>query len=950
MKDGFVWVAMPESLARFDGYEFEEIALNSLLGEQSGRVRLAYWNAKSELWLLLDRARAIRLNARGIDRLISGIPESGVTSVAEDGEGNLWMAQRSGTVTCATGQTIRTYTEADGLPDGDAAVMIAADASGRLWWSKGTRLGVLRNQRFETLHNTPGFTIQRLSPSVDGGVWLGVRHKLFKFHEVHGFKDCGFVTPEHLDTRPTALLESRRGGLWVGTSSTGLFFYNGEEFEPVPTSSRIISALAEDNEGNLWAGSENGSINRVQRRAIDVEGSATGLAFETVHSLSEDIHGQLWGVSHSGLPVRRVEGKWEVLSHPAMADGRLTCTATDAEGGVWFGTSYFTLHRLFKGELTSLSGENGLKGRTVRTLLATKEGDMWIGMEGPEVVHRLRGDKLETVPLPPGNYHIRTMIQDSTGTIWMAGTNGVLLRVHNNAIVDESDRVHAEGYTISSLYSDAEGSLWLGTIGGGVGRFKEGRFVRLSTAHGLYDDFIAQMAGDETGAMWFGSQRGLFKAHLKEMADVADRKAERLRSVSYAGRDGLPSLQTNFAHSYGALRSSANQLFFPLGAALAIIDPKRVRDNLEPPTLVVQQVVVDGKRIARYGAFSRATEPVDLRDSGARVSVQPSHHRLEFDFTALSLSGPENVKFKYRLEGLEDRWIDAGTQRTATYSRIAAGDYRFRVAACNRDGVWNEVGATVGLTVTPFIWQRWWFQGIFILVFTGFIVLVVRYLSFRRLRTRLKVVQQEAALDKERTRIARDIHDDLGGRLTKIVLLTGLAHRERTDPEKSQQRIKEISSTARNVIKSLDETVWAINPRNDTLPDLINYIGQHAAEMLHAAEIKYTLELPDHPPSRDISAEARHNIFNVVKEAVNNIVRHAGPCEVRLTLEIDERGLSLLIADTGRGFAAPSGEPGADGLLNMKQRMEEIGGTYEISSGPGKGTTVRAYYPWDAAE
>jgi signal transduction histidine kinase len=250
------------------------------------------------------------------------------------------------------------------------------------------------------------------------------------------------------------------------------------------------------------------------------------------------------------------------------------------------------------------------------------------------------------------------------------------------------------------------------------------------------------------------------------------------------------------------------------------------------------------------------------------------------------------------------------------------------------------------------VWQRWWFRTAGLLAFTFLVVVMARYVSFRRLRARLIILEHQSALHKERARIARDLHDDLGARLTKIVMLSDMTVRDNGGGAPAE-RVQQISSTARQVIKSLDETVWAVNPKNDTLPHLIDYIGQHAVEFLRTADIRCRVDLLESSPERPVSAEARHNVLLVVKEALNNVVRHAGATEVWLRVQVMEEAICLTIEDDGAGFvqgAAAEREEGADGLENMAHRMKEIGGRFEIKSEPGVGTRIALIFPWSSQD
>jgi signal transduction histidine kinase len=260
--------------------------------------------------------------------------------------------------------------------------------------------------------------------------------------------------------------------------------------------------------------------------------------------------------------------------------------------------------------------------------------------------------------------------------------------------------------------------------------------------------------------------------------------------------------------------------------------------------------------------------------------------------------------------------------------------------------VWNDVGAKLNFTVLPFFWQRLSFQLTMLACFTLCVIAIVRYVSFRRLRNQVRLLEQQTVVHKERARIAKDIHDDLGANLTQITLLSELTRQDMAAPVKAGEHVEKISATARQVMKSLDEIVWAVNPRNDTLPHLVDYLGQFTIDFLRAPGIRCRLDLPEHPPELNVPADIRHNLFLAVKEALNNIVKHAGAKEVRLGVDVSNGKLRVVITDDGQGFENPPQDAWADGLRNMRQRMAEIGGDCAIESHSGAGTTITFDVPW----
>jgi signal transduction histidine kinase len=385
---------------------------------------------------------------------------------------------------------------------------------------------------------------------------------------------------------------------------------------------------------------------------------------------------------------------------------------------------------------------------------------------------------------------------------------------------------------------------------------------------------------------------------------------------------------------------------------LAVVHTENIHDNPEVPPVLVERVIVDGQPIAVYDSKSPLRDPdlhelQDLHQNRPDIQLKANYRKLEIDFTALSFLAPENINFRYRMEGFEDDWNEASSKdRTATYSHLGYGHYTFHVIACNNSGVWNDIGTRVTFYVPPFFYQRTSFQIAMLAAFTLCVVAIVRYVSFRRLRNQVRLLEQQTLLHKERARIAKDIHDDLGANLTQIALLSELTRQDMAAPVKAGEHVEKISSTARQVMKSLDEIVWAVNPRNDTLAHLVDYLGQFTLDFLRAPGIRCRLDLPEHPPELNVPADIRHNLFLAVKEALNNIVKHAGAKEVRLGVDVSNEKLHVVVTDDGHGFENPPQDAWADGLRNMRQRMAEIGGDCAIESHAGKGTTITFNVPW----
>lgn len=329
-----------------------------------------------------------------------------------------------------------------------------------------------------------------------------------------------------------------------------------------------------------------------------------------------------------------------------------------------------------------------------------------------------------------------------------------------------------------------------------------------------------------------------------------------------------------------------------------------------------------------------------------RLEVPPGKRQIEVRYTALSFVSPDRVRFRYKLIGLEEDWIEAGTRRSAQYSFLRPGDYQFQVAACNNDGVWNTLGSTLALQVLPYFYQTWWFLGLAGLLATAAVAVTVRQYVVRGMRRELVRLDRQRAVERDRARIARDIHDDLGAGLTHITLLSEVARR--SPAQEVPTHLNHISDMARELTRAMDETVWALNPQNDSLEGLMTYVTKYAQDYLNVAGIRCRLDLPARLPLHGLSAEVRHNLYFAIKETLNNVVKHARASEVWLRLSLKSDGFDLVIEDDGRGLNGDNKTEtssngrlySGNGLGNLDQRLSSAGGRCVVSSKPGRGTRV----------
>jgi signal transduction histidine kinase len=514
---------------------------------------------------------------------------------------------------------------------------------------------------------------------------------------------------------------------------------------------------------------------------------------------------------------------------------------------------------------------------------------------------------------------------------------------------------------IWALRPEPDGTLWIGTYGGGLTRLRDGRAVGCTSRDGLVDDVICHIADDGQGRYWFSSNQGIFRVNKGELNEFAEGRLARIQCVAYGRSDGLPVLECEGGCQPAGCRSRDGRLWFPTIGGLVVVDPADVSTNTIAPPVHIERMVVDDRVIEAAdwhqdndlkGQMQVGEDPGPLADrmASARLDIQPGSRRFEFHYTGLNFSAPDKLRFRHKLEGVDAEWVDTGGQREASYNLLPHGTYTFRVQACNREGVWNQTGDALAFAVLPYFWQTRWFAAMFLLGFGAAVGWGVRYVLRRRHERQVKLLEQRNALERERTRIARDIHDDLGGSLTEIGYLGALALRDSQSLEDAHEQLARVTERVREAARKLDETVWAVNPKNDSSGHLATYLGRFAREFLEPTAIHCRLDIASNLPQVPLTAEVRHNLFLVAKEALNNAVKHSDATELWLRLTMSDGAMVIEVADNGRGFRVDENREVGNGLRNMGARMEEVGGQLTLRSTPGDGTTVGLRLPLEDRE
>jgi signal transduction histidine kinase/ligand-binding sensor domain-containing protein len=945
-QDGYLWVGTYSGLARFDGVRFTIFNTTTTQEMFSSRVTSLFEDSTGTLWIGYETGGLMRYKD-GVFQSSETPASNGkrIVSIAEDQPGDIWAL-------AADGSLLRLR---DGLvlAAGTAATSelgsLVKDRSGKTWVLWNGTVSLLEGDHLMPApfgsESTNGH-VQGICASRDGGLWVASLGRVRKRQETGWVEDLG-LSPWGLSAVTSAFIDSKTWGLASGVVDRGLDLVLPDRTalylsrtNGLP--SDWVRALCEDREGNLWMGTANGlAVLRVSKVAVvDAPGEWQGRA---VLSLSEARNGALWvGTEGAGL-YRLKQNEW---THFGAVEGVLNSfvwsVSEDAQGRVWAGT--------WGGGLLVQSGDHFQRApgfedvlTPALALLHVADGSTWVGTE-TGLAHWKAG-KVEWYGRNTGLIYpdVRAVVQDSKGTVWFGMLGGGLGVLKEGAVSQFRKLNGLSSDFVQCLKLEKDGSLWIGTFGGGLNRLKHGRFAVINASQGLPNDVICDIEDDGRGNFWFSSHGGIFRVSKELLNQCADGVTNSLHCLTYGKGDGLPTLECSGGFQPAGCMTADGRLWFPTSKGLVVVDPNERNLNHLPPPVIIEDLLVSGQKVPRQGA-----DPVPVR-------IRPGDDRFEFVYTGLSLVAPEKVRFKYRLEGLEREWVDAGTKRTATYKFIPPGNYTFHVIACNNDDIWNEVGQTLRINVVPRFWQTWWFRVLSGCMIAAVIGIGVWFETQRRMRWKLERLERQRAVERERARIAQDIHDDLGASLTRITLLSQSARGDFDNPAEAAANLDRIYGTARELTRAMDEIVWAVNPQHDTLDSLASYLGKYAQDFLGAADVSCRLDFSVQLPPWPLRAEVRHNLFLAFKEALHNVVQHAAASEVRVSLTPLGSAFSLDVADNGRGFVINVQEtrlrPDSDrlargnGIANVRRRLAAIGGHCEIRSAPGQGTQVHFVVP-----
>lgn len=782
-----------------------------------------------------------------------------------------------------------------------------------------------------------GLSNNRIEEDGTGTLWMGTmdgRVARITASDVR-FDEISDLQAE--DARLESTYLDRSGHRWPITVSRSL-----RQFWAVPQSRAaplVVNSVLEDREGNIWLGADGEGLHRIRQSRVNVFSRAQGLLGQNIYPVLVDRSASVWmGVWPTGVS-RVTNGR--VVNYTVadgLASGFVTSMAEDPQGRLWVAAHHDVNGglRIFEnGRFREVGRTFVPPGTFIHAMLHDRAGALWLGTHVGLVRYEHDAVTMFTTKDGLPSDDVKTIIEEPDGRIWV-GTFGGLTSWKAGVFKSWTERDGLPGGVVRSLYRDSDGVLWIGTYDGGLGRYKDGRFSRFTTREGLFDNGVFQILEDSRGYLWMTSNRGIHRVSKRELNAVADGTSSRVTSLSLGKGDGLLNAECNGGTWPSGAIGPTGALWFPTQDGVAVIDPETftVSARAVPPR--IESVLID-----------RTPVP-----PGGPVRIVPGQEALEIQYTGLSLVNSDRIRFRYRLAGLDHDWVDVGTRRTAYYSHIPPGLYTFSVTAAGSDGVWTNDVASIAIRVVPPFWSTWWFLT-FAIVATA---AAAGYAYHRRVAAldAARAAQERFARqlidsqEQERRRIAAELHDSLGQHLIVIKNRALLGSMKSVDGLKDQ--FDEISASATQSIEEVKQISYNLRPHHLDRLGLATSIKAMVERISDASEITCTVRIPPElSMAGAVPKDQEINVYRIVQESLNNIVKHSGASQATIDIANQGSGLVITIADNGKGFDAKAASAAAIGsgfgLAGVTERVGMLGGRHSVVSTPGEGTTVTIVLP-----
>ncbi len=901
--DGYLWIATFDGLARFDGARFKIFKKSNTPALPMNRISTVLVDSGGRLWIWTEDPNTVVLYEQGKFRaFVKGIDFNAdyIYNISmEDSGPRFW----SGNDVYLYSQGKFELRQAESIKP--PKVFFALDS---VWVTTSDGYYAI-NKKQSTFHKKdaqlpfdPRKVTQGEFVEIDGGLWFLVPFPP-QGYRLSVFRNGQLTISSVIINAPKFFGPDREKNLWLGD------FYNGvrrisvasirhddpstlkvEHFSSANgLASNNSTTMLADRDGNTWVGTDKGLQLLIDEPLVTVYSKASGLPSENIYSIVQDKADAIWFGAWDNYLIKysnnifTPEQKLWVQALFVDRDSRLW---VGASGGIYYRHSETTQWSSLYDQL-----KTPVSDRLMVTVISQeRNGDVWFGGGGG--ISRYQRGLIKTFRVADGlpDSEVTAFLQTSSGEIWV-GTKVGLAQLVDEKFVPLKSQNEVLRTFVRSLYEDRDGTLWIGTYDSGLFRNKNGSVTNISSANGLFSDGVFCILEDDSGWFWMNSNQGIHRVRREELNQFADGQVARVNSVSYGPDDGLLIVEGNGGKQPAGLKAADGTLWFPTAGGVAVIDPKKATRNSGPLPILIEDVKIDQNEV----------EP-----QAGGIRLEPGQTTVDIAYTAMSFVGPDRVRFRYRLEGLDSNWTDAGSRRVAYFSHLPYGEYTFRVIAANADGTWNTSGATIRLVVLAPFYRRGWFYALVALALFSVLAAVYVYrtrqlqaINAARADFTRRLIDSE---ENERRRIALELHDSLGQSLAVIRNRALMSLNRADDHQRMVDQMREISEASAAALQEAREIAHNLHPGQ------IEHLGLPAAlttlveSVQGGTSIQFDTRIEQLRGS--ISKDEAINIYRIAQESLSNLIKHSNASQAVIALYEQNGDLCFSVEDNGSGIRA----------------------------------------------
>lgn len=940
-RDGYLWLATFGGLVRFNGESFTTFNRSNTKGIKSERILSLYEDRSGAIWCSTERGLARFRNGVFETVLIVDSTHSySPRKMEEDGRGVLWIS--------ANAKPYRfidsVFIEVSILRD-PSLVRKALNDSNGIWIAHGKELLRTLGDSIVLIGNFAAALTSEIQsfvefPKRSGVLWFATSGDGIVRYAGGNIKK--YTTADGLPSNFTyRVYVDREDNLWT-TGFGGISKKNGERFTPLKTNDRKAArefyTMVQDVEGNYWIGTPSKGLYRMRTAVISTIGQAEGLMEGKMLSITRLNNGRfLFGTNCGGLYEWDGERSTYSRLNAQLPNLCLWSVFEDSRKQLWIGSKMLTRFDATYSNRVIFDSSSGFDGEDVFAITEDSKGNVWIGcLTG---VYLYDGTRFHRYSKNDGDRitDVRSLYEDASGVMWIGTTNG-LFKFENNNIhpvhltLDDTTSGDASSSYARAIHQDETGTMWFGTYGGGILRMKNGKFSAITTNEGLFDNIVSHIVEDDRKFFWMGCNRGIMRVSREMLNNVADGKARTISTKAFGTSDGMKSPETNGGFQPSVATDGKETLFFPTVDGVAVVKTHNVALNTFIPPVNIEKIVTGSNVLHPTPAIAL---PYDSAD-------------LEIQYTALSYVDRSKIQYKYKLEGLNETWTQAGTRSKAYFTNIPPGTWTFHVIASNNDGLWNTTGDSIQITITPPYWKTWWFYTFVILVFVaaGPSVYYIRVTQLKKEKMRQQMFSEQLidSQEQERRRIAMELHDGLGQQILIMKNRAELALNQVTDPRKTAEQLREIAQSAVisiNDIRSISHGLRPVHLEQFGLTETVKYLCE---QLKQSSSIEWGCHIDD--IDGIIPREKEINFYRILQEATNNILRYSSATQASIMIRRSDHEVTASVWDNGKGFDPKQKANSAGmGLSGILERAYTLGGTCDITSEPDQGTTIMIILP-----